>query len=115
MRTTLHNATLVEHVDYICLLDCAEPVCYGDRGSALRSCIESCLDDFLGFTVKRRSGFVEKENLGIAEEGPCNRNTLLLTTAEECTFRTAESLEAFPVRVLAVDLASPNERYVYLR
>jgi hypothetical protein len=64
MIPTLHNLSLINHIDDICILNRAKTVCNRDCGTAFGYSVECFLDDLLGRGVEGRGGFVE-ESVGI--------------------------------------------------
>src|SRR6185437_6516787 len=59
-----------------------EPVGDGDHGAAAHQAGERLADDFLGFTVERRGGFVEQEERRVLEEGAGDGDALALAAGE---------------------------------
>jgi hypothetical protein len=78
VSTTLNDLTLIKDIDDISLLDRAETVSHSDGSTTTSSSIQSSLDDLLGLRIQSGSGFVEEEDLGVAEEGAGDGYTLLL-------------------------------------
>lgn len=72
MRSRLGDATLVEEVDAVRLLDRRQPVRDGNRRSALGGVVESSLDDLLRGRVEGRGGLVEKKHPRVSDERPGN-------------------------------------------
>ncbi len=56
----LNNLALIKYVDEIGVLDGAQTMRYGDRGSALSSGVESILDNAFRGGVERGGGFIEE-------------------------------------------------------
>jgi hypothetical protein len=69
MRAPLRHNALINHIDDIGLLDGAEPMRNGDGGAAPGCGVEGGLDDLFRFRVEGAGGFVEEEDLRVAEEG----------------------------------------------
>lgn len=101
MRSTLNDASLVEHVDDIGSLDGTETMRHSDGSATLCGGIQSCLDDLLGLGVEGRGGFVEKEDLRIAEESTCDGDALFLAAAEHATFVADDSAEALTEDIIS--------------
>lgn len=99
MRPMLHDPALVENVNHIGLLDRAQPMRNGDGGATLRRGVEGRLHHFLRLRVERRRGFVEEEDLGVAEESAGDGDALLLAAGEHAAFAADDGGEA----VTAID------------
>jgi hypothetical protein len=97
VRPVLHDPALIEHVDHIRFLDRAQPMRHRDRSSSPRGRIEGRLHDLLGFRVQRRSGFVEEEDLRIAEERPGDCDPLFLPAGEHAALGADDGGEAVTV------------------
>lgn len=67
MRAVLHDSALVEDVDHIGFLDGRQPVRDGDGGPTAGRSIQSGLHHLFGFGVQGAGGFVQEEDLGVAE------------------------------------------------
>lgn len=52
VSTLFNDLALVEHVDYVCVLDSTQTMCDSDGGATLRSSVESVLDDALRCRVE---------------------------------------------------------------
>ena len=86
VRAPLNHNSPVHHEDTIRFLNRAQPVRHGDSRTAFGSFVESGLDDFFAFRVQGRGGFVEEQDLRVAEECAGDGDTLLLTPREESGF-----------------------------
>lgn len=93
------DAALVDDIDHVGLLNRAEAVGDGDGGAAASGSIEGVLHDLFALAVERGGGLVEKEDGGIAEEGACNGNTLLLPPGKHGTFGADDGGESVAVVV----------------
>jgi hypothetical protein len=78
MCPTLHHHALINHIDDVRFLDRAKSVRNSDGRASPRRGIQRGLDDLLRLGVEGAGGFVEEENLGVAEEGACDGETLFL-------------------------------------
>lgn len=94
VRAMLDDATLIEDVNHIRLLDRTQTMRDGDRGPTLGRGVESRLYNFLGFRVQSRGGFVEEEDFRVAEEGASNGDTLLLAAGEHAAFAADDGGES---------------------
>ncbi len=65
----LNNPPLIEDVNHIRLLDRTQPMSDGDGSPTLGRRVERRLHHFFRLRVQSRRGFVEEEDLGVAEEG----------------------------------------------
>lgn len=92
MRATLRHNAAINHIDDICLLNGAQAMRNRDGSTAPRGGIQRRLDDFFRLGVQRAGGFVEEEDLRVAEEGARDGETLLLPAGEEGGF-AAEGVE----------------------
>jgi hypothetical protein len=86
MRPTFHHHALINHIDDIRLLDRAKSVRNSNRCPPPRRGIQRGLDDLLGLGVQGAGGFVEEEDLGVAEESAGDGETLFLAAGEEGRF-----------------------------
>ena len=69
MSALLYDLALVKDIDHVGVLNCAQAMRDRDCGAALRGGVEGGLYDAFGCGVEGGCGFVEKEDLGVAEEG----------------------------------------------
>lgn len=94
MGPAFNDPALVENVDDVGLLDRAETVCDGDSGASLSSSVQSFLHHLLRLGVESGSGFVEKQDPGIAEKSTGNGHTLLLPTGKHGSLAAHDSGES---------------------
>jgi hypothetical protein len=78
MCTLLYDPALVKDVDDVGVLDCAQAMRDGDGCTALCGGVEGGLYDAFGCGVEGGCGFVEKQDLRVAEEGAGNGYALTL-------------------------------------
>jgi hypothetical protein len=95
MRAALDDASGIKDVDDICFLDGRQTMSDGDGSPSLRRGIECRLHHLLALRVESTGRLVQQENLRVADECACDRNTLLLSTGEEGTFGATHGVEAF--------------------
>lgn len=86
MRATLHHHPSIDHVDDIRLLDGAQAMRHRDGGAALRGLVQGRLHNLLRLRVQRAGGFVEEEDLGVAEQGARDGDTLFLASGQQGRF-----------------------------
>ena len=84
MRAALHDASLIEHADFIGILNCGKPVGDNQRGSALGQIVKRPLNSGLGHGIQRGSRFVQNQDGWIFQKNPGNGNPLLLSAGEQC-------------------------------
>lgn len=95
MRSCLHDAPRIKHIDDIRLLDRAESVGDRNRRAPLRGRVERRLHNLLALRVERAGGLVEEEDLGVSDQCAGDCNTLLLASGEEGTLGPADCRETF--------------------
>ena len=89
VRPTLSDLALVDDVDDVGLLDCAQPVRDGDRRPSFRRHVERVLDHLLRLGVEGRGRLVEEQDLGVAQQGARDGDALLLAARQEGRFAAA--------------------------
>lgn len=94
MRAVFDNTSLIKDVNHVGVLDRAQPMRNGDRGSSLSGRVEGCLHDFFRLRVEGRGCFVEEENFGVAQKGASDGDTLLLTAGKQGALGTYHCCEA---------------------
>jgi hypothetical protein len=94
MSPLLHNSPLVKHVNHICVLDRTESVCNRNGCAALRGQVERGLHHALGGGVEGGGGFVEEQDLGVAQQRAGDCYALALAAGEEGAFCADEGGEA---------------------
>ena len=97
MRPMFDDASLIENVNHIRLLNRAQTMGDGDGRPTLRRSVESRLHDLLRFRVERRRGFVEEEDFRVAEKGAGDGDALLLAAGEHAAFAADDGGEAVTV------------------
>ena len=80
MRAFLDDSTAVQDQDAVGLEDRCEAMGDDEGGSADHQLVECLLDENLAFGVERRGRLVEQQNGRVAQDRPCDRNALTLTT-----------------------------------
>ena len=69
VRAVFHDPALVEDVDHVGFLNGRQSVRDGNGGTTAGRSIQGGLNHLLGFGVQGAGGFVQKEDLGVAEQG----------------------------------------------
>ena len=72
MRACLDDPTLVQNIDQVCFLDCAQPVSHEHNGFAREGHGEAVLDGALGGSVQVTGRFVEDQELRLPQQGTRN-------------------------------------------
>lgn len=90
-----HMATLTKDVDNISILHGSKPMSHSNHGPPLCRALKGCLDEPLALRVERAGGFVEEEDLGVADEGAGDGDALLLATREGDTAGADVGVVAF--------------------
>lgn len=96
--TFLNNLSVVQHEDHVTTLDGGKSVGDLDSGeSSFRDnvLVNRPLDVLLSNHVQGRSGFIEDKDLGLLDEGPCNSDSLTLSTREFYPLLSYKLLIAF--------------------
>src|SRR6476659_3204966 len=79
---TLDDLAAVEDEDLVGVADGGEPVGDGHRGAALGEVVERLLHGALGAGVEGAGGLVEEQDGRVAQDGPRDRDALLLAARE---------------------------------
>ena len=66
----------------------------GDRRAAVTELVQRRLERALGAIVQRGCGLIENKHLRIAQDGPCDREPLLLATGESMATRPDDGVQA---------------------
>ena len=82
MAAAFGDAAFVEHDDLIGVDHRREPVRDRDRGAALRHRVQRVEDLGLGAAVERAGRLVEDQDRRILEQGPRDRDALLLAARQ---------------------------------
>ncbi|GJC95043.1 hypothetical protein ColKHC_03869 [Colletotrichum higginsianum] len=109
VRALLDDASLVEDVDDVGLLNGAEAMGDGNGGAALGGLVEGGLDDVLRLGIEGRRGLVQQQDLGVADEGAGDGDALLLAAGEQGALASDDGVEALGHRhdeVVDVGLAA---------
>lgn len=75
-----HMTTFTKDVDNISILHGGKPMSHSNHGPPLCRALKGSLDEPLALRVERAGGFVEEEDLGVADKGPGDGDALLLFT-----------------------------------
>ncbi len=75
----LYHLAPIQDVNYVGVLDGAEPMRHDDRGPTPSRSVERRLHDLFGLRVERRGCLVEQQDLRVSDESPGDGDTLLLT------------------------------------
>ena len=78
MRSGGHDAPFVEHHNPVGAFNRGQTVRHHQQGAPLGQTLNSQLHRAFRFRVQRRGGFIQQQHFGIAQNGPRNRNALLL-------------------------------------
>lgn len=73
MSPLLNDLSLVEHIDYISMLDGRKSVRNRDGGATLRGEVEGVLDDAFGRGVECRGSFVKEAATSLAYMPSCRK------------------------------------------
>ena len=80
--TTLHNPSLMQYANLVCMLDGTQSVGYSHGGTGLHQFLQGILNQTLAFGIQSRCCFVEDEDRRILEDGTGDAYTLALTYAQ---------------------------------
>ena len=80
VSTDLDQATKFNHHNSICLTERAQPVCDRDRRPATREIFQGFLNLAFRGRIQCRSRFIQDQNAGINQQGPCNTDALAFAT-----------------------------------
>ena len=78
----LDDPAALHHHDIVGLVHGGQAVRDGDRRAAFRQLFQSLAEQRLGFGVERAGGLVEQEHVGVAQDGPRDRQALLLAARQ---------------------------------
>ena len=110
----LDDLAVLNHSDTVALLNSGQAVSHDDRRAVLHNAIESALNLLLTLLVKRRSGLIKEQDLGLPNDSSRNSNSLLLATRELGSLVAAHSVEARAERLPALLLVSSGVNLVDL-
>jgi hypothetical protein len=82
MRPALEEASLVEHINQVRLLNRAQPMRYHHHRFSSQDCFEVVLQCPLCGAVELRGRFVKDHELRRPDQDPCDRQPLSLTARE---------------------------------
>mmetsp|Transcript_58376 Transcript_58376/g.125589 ORF Transcript_58376/g.125589 Transcript_58376/m.125589 type:complete len:420 (+) Transcript_58376:501-1760(+) len=99
MGTRLHNHTILQHHDTMCISDRGQTVRDQQSGALsihlLHQSVQCLLDQMLILRVQGRSSLVQKQQSGPADQRPSNTDALLLAAAEILSALTHHGFVAF--------------------
>jgi hypothetical protein len=102
MCPVFDHDTFVNHVDHISLLDRRQAMRYSNGRASLSCSVKCRLDHLLGLRVQGRGGLVEQQDLGVAEQGAGDGDTLLLAPREQSCFAANGGGEPVATRLLVL-------------
>src|SRR6187455_1126354 len=82
VRAALDYLPSVEKKNLVGMDDCGQAVRDYKHGSPLQQPIDGLLHKSLGLGIECRCCFIEDQNGWITEQGPCNRDSLALSTGQ---------------------------------
>lgn len=83
VRPLLNHVPVAEAEDDVRVLDSGQSVGDDDHGPRLLGLLEHALDELLGLGVEGRRGLVEQQQARVADQGPRDRQALLLPARQE--------------------------------
>ena len=95
MRSLSDDRTTVEYDNAICTSDRRQTVRDDDTGPLRHDLFQRRLNQMLRFGIERTCRLVQQKNRGIAEDRPCNRDTLPFAARQPDTFLAKMRIEAF--------------------
>jgi hypothetical protein len=95
MPADLDHLAGLKNINHIRALHGTQAMRNSNRGAALGGLIQGGLYNLLGRRVQRGRGLVEQQDLGIAQEGSGNRQTLALAAGKQGALCADEGVEAF--------------------
>mmetsp|Transcript_118666 Transcript_118666/g.209820 ORF Transcript_118666/g.209820 Transcript_118666/m.209820 type:complete len:205 (-) Transcript_118666:464-1078(-) len=83
VRAFLNHSALVKNNDLVCILDCCESVCNGQRcETSICDLVKRVLHQPLVHRVQCSSGFVQENYVRLPNQAACNRQALHLASTE---------------------------------
>ncbi len=86
MASAFNNDTVLNHDDFVSLLDSRQTVRNHQRGTVLLQLIQGRLNSAFRFRIQRGGRFVQNQNWAIAQQRTRNGDTLTLTAGEQHPF-----------------------------
>src|SRR6266700_2337776 len=80
MPALFNDTALLDDHDLVRVLDCAQAMGDYNRGAIFHQAFERLLHQVFAFIVERTGRLVKDQQAWIAQQGPCNGNTLTLST-----------------------------------
>ena len=95
MASTLHDSTLMQDANLVCVLDGAQAMGDSHGGTCLHQLFEGVLYQSLTLGIECGCRFVEDEDRRILQDGTGDADTLALTSRKATTTITDIGVEAF--------------------
>ena len=103
MRTAFHDATFVQHQNLICITNRRQTVRNRNRSARCHQAFKRLLHQAFTLRVQCTCRFIENQNIGILQNGACNRDALSLSPRK---FSTAVT------HIRVVSLGSSHNEFV---